>query len=187
MSLLDDLDEVAPDFPTAIEGWRAWRVVEVDGRYVLGSVVKPACWLPHEALQAGCLNRRSPLAWMRGQGRHEAPSATCQCGIYAGGLAQAADYLRDLWACGSRRPTIARVLGRVSLWGTVIECERGFRASRAYPSRIYVPREDERRREQLDSEELSLRLAVYGVPVERLDAGCSETPEALTALLSSAG
>ena len=76
------------------------------------------------------------------------------------------------------------MVGRVSLWGTVVECERGFRASHAYPSRIYVPHEDERRGEHLGSEELSLRLAAYGVPVEPLEAGCDEAAEVLAALLA---
>jgi hypothetical protein len=182
---LSELDAVAPDIPAALEGWRAWRVVEIEDRYLLGSIVKAAYWQPLEALEAECLHRRSPIEWMRGGGRHDAPGSSCQCGIYAGGLRQAGEYLRDLWSCGSRRPTVARVLGRVSLWGTVVECERGFRASRAYPSRIYVPRDDQRRAEQLGSEELALHLGVYGVPVEPLDAGCAEAPEALAALLPS--
>ena len=32
-----------------------------------------------------------------------------------------------------------RVLGRVSLWGDVVECAWGWRASFAYPAQIYVP------------------------------------------------
>jgi len=180
---LAELDAVAPDIPAAIEGWRAWRVVETDDRYLLGSIVKAAYWEPLEALEAECLHRRSPLEWLRGGGRHEAPGPACQCGIYAGGLRQAGEYLRDLWSCGSRRPTVARVLGRVSLWGTVVECERGFRASHAYPSRIYVPRDDQRRTEQLGLDEIAQHLAVYGVPVEPLDAGCAEAPAVLASML----
>jgi hypothetical protein len=30
------------------------------------------------------------------------------------------------------------VIGRVSLWGLVVECERGWRAQLAYPERLFV-------------------------------------------------
>jgi hypothetical protein len=33
---------------------------------------------------------------------------------------------------------VARAMGRVALWGDVVECERGWRASHAYPLDLYV-------------------------------------------------
>ena len=130
----------APDFARPFEAWRAWRVVYRDGEYLLGSIVKPALWPSGKSLRAECLHRRSPVPRRRTT-RHAAPDASCECGIYAAELGQVGQYLGDLSAPFVRgmRPTIARVLGRVSLWGTVIECERGSRASHAYPLELYVP------------------------------------------------
>jgi hypothetical protein len=49
---------------------------------------------------------------------------------------------------------LGRVAGRVRLWGTVVECERGWRASHAYPSRLLVALDDGRSR--LDAGSLAL-------------------------------
>lgn len=59
------------------------------------------------------------------------------------------------------------MLGRVALWGTVVECERGFRASSAYPVALYVPvgRGSNALRRALD---LAAGLRRYRVPVELL-------------------
>jgi len=56
---------------------------------------------------------------------HRVPAADCECGVYA---TKAVDALvsdkPDAW------------VGAVALWGTVIEHEHGYRASRAYPLRL---------------------------------------------------
>lgn len=76
-----------------------------------------------------------------------------------------------------------RVLGQVHLCGTVIECERGFRAGHAYPSRIYVPVEQSdapaHRRNGATCDELVHGLADYGVPVELVPGGRLDAIEAL--------
>jgi hypothetical protein len=62
------------------------------------------------------------------------------------------------------------VLGRVSLWGKVVECKRGWRGERAYPASIYVPRLSAEGRLLLarspGPEAVALALGSYGVPVE---------------------
>jgi hypothetical protein len=105
---------------------------------------------------------------------HEAPAEACRCGIYAtAGLAETLAYSRDV---RRRRDTIHRVVGRVSLWGTVIECEGGWRSSLGYPAALFVPGVRRRRRRVglagADSpvEDIAVGLAAYGVPVELLDA-----------------
>ena len=109
-----------------------WRVLQTDGVLTLASVVKAVAWSPGEALVAECLGPRLiPLPRVR---PHAAPGPRCECGIYATDLARASRYLRD-----SIPFDLDRVLGRVALWGTVVECERGFRASHAYPVALYVP------------------------------------------------
>ena len=57
-----------------------------------------------------------------------------------------------------------RVIGRVSLWGRVIEGDRGFRASHAYPSHLYVPGRSLNGASDVSPEEVALALTVYGVP-----------------------
>ena len=55
------------------------------------------------------------------------------------------------------------MIGTVSLWGDVVECERGWRAAFAYPSRIFVPLGVPGAAEQAEG------LTDYGVPVELVD------------------
>src|SRR5262249_61225355 len=75
-------------------------------------------------------------------------------------------------------------LGRVALWGTVIECQRGFRASYAYPVRIYVPA-DAGDPWHITWEEVAFGLARYGVPVEPLAARASEATDHLAERLAA--
>lgn len=67
---------------------------------------------------------------------HSAPAADCVCGIYGAALAtQARPFL---WMPG-RDQAAYRVVGRVSLWGRMVQAQRGWRAELGYPERIYVP------------------------------------------------
>jgi len=159
----------APDYAEAIEGWRVWRVVCSDDRYSLGSVVKPTLWPPGEPLQADCLRTPPLLGWLLRRPPHPAPETHCECGIYAAELDYVGQYLADVPA----QPAVARVLGQVSLWGDVVECERGFRASRAYPLRIYVP-VDAAVEDDRYPEELAECLSAYRVPIELLPARCAD-------------
>jgi hypothetical protein len=167
---------VVPDFAAAIEAWRVWRVVDrKDGGYCLASMVKTALWTPGEPLIARCLRGSALAGWLRHKrsGGHEAPMPRCECGVYAAWLPMLSEYLR----LPPPSPTVAVVVGQVSLWGTVIECERGFRASFAYPLRLYLPRGSaggDRPRERLLSE-----LRTYRVPVESLPARAEEVVEVL--------
>ena len=56
------------------------------------------------------------------------------------------------------------MIGTVSLWGGVVECEHGWRAGFAYPREIFVPSLAP------EPDETAARLGGYGVPVEVLDA-----------------
>ena len=81
--------------------------------------------------------------------------------------------------------SVHRVIGTVSLWGRVVECARGWRASRAYPRRIYVPgtRAPYWLRAER-AEEVALGLTDYDVPVELLDSH-TRGPEELVATLEA--
>ncbi len=112
-----------------IEGWRLWRLALADdGRPSLlaagsgGSSV----WVAREAARARC---ELPALLRRTRRPHDAPDLRCICGIYASRTL--GDDPRDAPAY----PT-APVAGTVSLWGRVIEHERGWRGAFAYPSRL---------------------------------------------------
>jgi hypothetical protein len=76
--------------------------------------------------------------------------------------------------------TIQYAVGRVSLWGVVIECERGWRALYAYPARLYLPERLTARDPRLRPREVAEGLAGYGVPVTLTDA--SDRSELLEAI-----
>ena len=164
--------------PDAIEpriGWRAWDVIELDGALRLCSLAFWSVWLPRHEVTATC--RRSLVdAALTGLPPHTAPQPRCTCGIYA--TQTASQVLAFSRGVRRRLDTVHRVLGTVSLWGTVIECDGGWRGAIAYPAALYVPTVRTRpllrfsrfRRPELPVEEVAMRLADYGVPVEVIDA-----------------
>lgn len=163
----------APDYIEPIIGWRIWHVVEVDEGLRLRSPLYRTTWPPREALVAAC---PKGAQWWPGRRRHAPPNERCGCGISAGLTArQAAAYLSRFFKHGP--DVLSRVVGRVALWGEVVECERGWRASHAYPARLYVPAPPASklslfrslRPPALPGEEIALGLAEYGVPVEVVD------------------
>jgi hypothetical protein len=137
----------APDYAAPLVGWRVWRVAETRVGLRLLSVVYDDVWLPRSEAVASCTHG------------HDAPESACACGIHA--LADrelAARYLvgrNDPWVVG-------RVLGQVSLWGTVVECERGWRAERAYPLHLCA------------SENLLAGLAAYDATASSTRSGMSK-------------
>jgi hypothetical protein len=159
-----------PDYVEPVEAWRVWAVVEVGGLPRLRSVYHEVRWSPGTACAAACMSRRRPLRrlWRRSRSDHGAPVADCTCGIYASAdLPTVARYLEPPLAASE----VCRVLGRVALWGKVVECEHGWRAGFAYPTRLYVPAElDCRRARSFLTDDLAFELAAYGVPVETVEA-----------------
>jgi hypothetical protein len=108
----------------AIVGWRIWNLAENDD----GPRLRPAgsgvdAWAPGRKAEARCtakLLSRTP---------HPAPDPRCQCGIHASRSLDTFGLTRPAWPPPS-------VVGTVSLWGTVIEHELGWRAQYAYPARL---------------------------------------------------
>ena len=115
----------APDYAEALIGWRVWCVAETASGLRLASVIHDHVW-------------ESGVTVATCRERHQAPAIDCCCGIYATREpAPALPYLR-----GRNDPgTVARVLGRVLLWGTVVEHEHGWRASHAEPFELWLPPE----------------------------------------------
>lgn len=159
-----------PDLPDAVVAWRIWRLVDVGASCRLVSAFKWAVWPPGEPLVASCLSKPNALQRLRGKARHDAPEAGCMCGVYGAELG-----LLESGLSAWRDHEVGRVVGEVSLWGTVIECEHGYRASLAYPSRIYVPSDGA----HWSWEKIVNDLAAYRVPVEPLLVGCADTTEEL--------
>ncbi len=132
---------VAPDYIEPVVGWRVWAVSESKGRLRLRSLMVDATWPAGRPFVAHC--RERPHQFRRLLRRvptgHEPPGWSCVCGIYA--TREIADAVRYAEIYGDRHWTVLhRVLGRVSLWGSVLEYTNGWRAARAYPLELLVPR-----------------------------------------------
>jgi hypothetical protein len=175
--LADAPSDRAPDLIEPIVGWRVWDVVESEDGLLLSSLCFRATWPPGRAMVASC--RRSSLNLGRSRlPGHEAPDASCSCGIYAVGTSdRALPYLSRLFRGGPR--TVHRVVGPVALWGTAVEATRGWRSSHAYPRALYVPtgRLSLRGlihgvwRPSCSIEQIAFGLTHYGVPIEIVDGG----------------
>jgi hypothetical protein len=149
----------APDYCAPLIAWRLWQAAAVDGAMQLVSMYHTVQWPVRKALESECLRTRLP--WCSA---HQAPVRRCRCGIYATTLGVVRSHL----LCESMDEPRRTVVGRVSLWGSVLECERGWRASHAYPERLYVPALP--RPGGVAPSKLADDLAAYGVPVALLDS-----------------
>jgi hypothetical protein len=158
----------APDYAEPIVGWRGWFVVASGERFRLCSPLYRTVWLPRRATVARC-GRHGDWWKPAPPPLHAAPQADCECGLYASSSVKAAaSFVRGR---DSPREAIGAIIGRVFLWGRVVECEHGWRAARAYPAQLYLPLGRHGRLSFLASrvphaEELALALRAYGVPVE---------------------
>ena len=118
----------------AVVAWRFWRLDASDeGATRLISPYQGVRWEVGEPLIARCL---APQLTPGPSGhRQHAPDEKCRCGIYGGTYRD----LRSFIETNLVRPATLPVLGRVSLWGTVIGENASWRASFAAPERLLVP------------------------------------------------
>ena len=116
------------------------------------------------------LHRRAPVALdalAEEPNDHPAPELDCRCGIYGvKSVAAARSYLET-------PPLLCRddrVIGRVALWGDVVEGPLGWRASHAYPDRALRPGAGGRGQRASAAAPTSTRscsaLEAYRVPVD---------------------
>lgn len=145
----------APDYMEPLRAWRLWAVEDVRGSARLRSLYRWCVWPVGAPLVARCHSQRLRLWRMV----HEAPVARCTCGIYG----VPADSLPNLSRDADLPRGVSLVIGLTSLWGDVVECERGWRAGFAYPAQLFVPSVCPH------AEETAADLEDYGVPVEVLD------------------
>jgi hypothetical protein len=148
---------VAPDYAEPLCAWRLWEVEPLNAVPRLRSLYRFSFWPVGAPLEARCEAQRLRLPR---RPRHAAPTETCTCGIYGAPF----ELIRRKLAvdCGLPAGSLF-VIGTVSLCGAVLECERGWRAAFAYPSRIFVPLGFPGAATQ------AAGLADYGVPVELVD------------------
>jgi hypothetical protein len=167
----------APDLIEPIQAWRTWLVHVERGRPArLRSVVFDVEWPPHEAVVAECLRPRSRIARRLIGRHHEVPRSRCSCGVYGADAERALSYL------SVAQPAIPlRVVGVVSLWGCIVECRHGWRASHAYPAHLYVPLPTGRCSRRSRAEEIARGLGDYGVPVELIAGDIRSTIRRLEA------
>src|SRR5262249_29961530 len=93
-------------------------------------------WEPRQKAEAECIRwaslRRLALSSNEAERReHEAPDFHCCCGIWG---FKSIENLR----LALERTYKPSVIGKVSLWGRVIETENGFRAQYAYPEELWA-------------------------------------------------
>jgi hypothetical protein len=131
---MDETSGIATTYTEPIVGWRLWRIRRLEtlaGQRpprlaAAGRLGIPKFWEPRMPTRAVCSSYRTS---------HEAPWPNCRCGIY--GLRDRELAERALWKY-SRGSTSNWALGRVSLWGRIVECEHGWRAEYAYPYDLVV-------------------------------------------------
>ena len=169
MSLAVPLDGGAPDYCDPVLGWRVWHVVAAAREPRLVSVFRHAVWPHDDALRAACTRRVFGIRPRHCRHGHTAPWPDCHCGIYATQATAFSEYLDDYvrFLAGNLLKKRLLVFGRVSLWGRVVEHDLGWRASHAFPERLFVipGRVDTR------TVEAAIRgLGRYGVPVAAFDS-----------------
>jgi hypothetical protein len=113
-----------------ILGWRAWRLLRNStGDLRIVPSTPRAAWEPREPVRATCSGSHTRLYMVFNPelaASHHSPEPGCTCGIHS---------MKDA-ARLARAGRSTAVIGRVAMWGRVIEHSKGFRAELAYPSRL---------------------------------------------------
>jgi hypothetical protein len=123
-----------------VVGWRLWQVrPHADGHRLESFTAHHVTWPCGRRLEAGCAVHGT-----------DAPAREHECGIYAFRTHELAEellrryvgirqrYGRDDELPPPPRPARPIALGRVSLWGRILEREHGFRAQYAYPYEVIL-------------------------------------------------
>jgi hypothetical protein len=113
-----------------ILGWRLWRLRRnEEGALRLTPTTPRAAWEPGVAIHARCSGAHTRLYMVFNpelEPTHRSPMPGCTCGVHA---------MKDVRRITNGR-TRGAVVGRVAMWGRVIEHSKGWRAEFAYPSRL---------------------------------------------------
>jgi hypothetical protein len=157
---MGDLDLLFDTEP--IIGWRVWSVLPYERR---GGITEHHLhalnsggghWRPGQRMEAHCR-----------LGVHDAPWPSCQCGLWALCDRMAAEEQSGIKRGALWNFTVC--VGKVALWGRVLEYERGYRAQYAYPQELIFYGGD-----GLVANEVG---QLYGVPVKTVAATNLEVEE----------
>jgi hypothetical protein len=158
-----ELDDRVIEIPDAVDvaiGWRTWSISvtgNIEGEVPqmrLRSVSHSSfLWLPREAVEAKCSRSTGKANGVDRKG-HEVPDEHCSCGLYS---AKTFEHLQTMSYHFYDADSGFNAVGRVKLWGKVVEGTQGWRAQYGYPETLYVPFEAWRYREALEEQ--------YGVKV----------------------
>ena len=110
-------------------GWRAWRLHRVDHGLRIVPTTPRSAWEPRVAIHATCSGSHTREYMVHNPELvkfHRSPEPGCTCGVHA---------IKDPSRL-ARSGRAAAVVGRVAMWGRVIEHAKGYRAEFAYPSRL---------------------------------------------------
>jgi hypothetical protein len=157
----------APDAVTPVVAWRAWLVEGEDSPWRLTSVVHRCPWPVRCELVAGCMTTTGGRAH-----DHFSPRERCRCGIYGASRIETLLSYVGYPYTPDKRP---RVIGLVNLWGRVYEHQQGWRASHAYPLRLWLPILGPSGQALERWQEIALDLADYGVPVDTVECTDAES------------
>jgi len=166
---------VVPDQIEPVVGWRTWSATTGPGpgSWQLESPAYSQAWPAGNPAQARCRRDEDDPASARRA--HRAPDERCRCGIYGAHEPDlACGFLSFLYTPAHERIEVT-VIGTVKLWGTVVESERGWRASNAYPEQLWLPCAEQGRAWappgiRRGAERMARALAsTYGVPVHVIE------------------
>jgi hypothetical protein len=154
-----------PDYVEPFSGWRIWTVVIRAGRARLQSPTSFDDWTPREAFVAECTkgHRERLRPWRMHRNAHTPPEDGCTCGVYA--MFNPGD-LAHFFRTTVMGPRVHyHVFGRVFLWGDVVEADRGWRASTAYPAELWLPEMDYHIARSVGLTKATAGLEDYGLPL----------------------
>jgi transcriptional regulator with XRE-family HTH domain len=114
-------------------GWRCWFTLPEEA-LLRPIFMRGIVWTPREALEARCPEQL-----------HQPPADGCRCGVWAVCHPKLLDEVNWIVNPPQDREPLPGVVvvGQVALWGQVTEHERGWRASRAYPTHLYAFTKDD--------------------------------------------
>jgi hypothetical protein len=129
---------IVPDQVAVEYGWRAWGIRKaeseagmpllqsINGGHTAQAKVEKPFWQPRVPMEAICVRHD-----------HEVPDERCECGLYS---AKTLDHLMTMRHYYRYDPAkMFKVIGKVALWGKVIEGTQGWKATYGYPSELYLP------------------------------------------------